>query len=71
MMDTQKMHIDHENLVDEAIFPLRCFSDMLGDMNLNKETVSPVDVGVSLRALVEKCATDLITAMDTAGRAES
>lgn len=67
-MDAQKMHTDHENLVDEAIFPLRCFSEMMGDMNLRPVTVNPVDVGVALKALVEKCATDLVLAMDTAGQ---
>ena len=69
--DTQRLHVDHENLVDEAIFPLRCFSDMMGDMNLREVVVNPVDVGVALKALVEKCATDLIAAMDTAGQAHT
>jgi len=69
--DTQRLHVDHENLVDEAIFPLRCFSGMMSDLNQHGVTVCPVEAGVALKALVEKCAADLITAMDAAGQAHT
>lgn len=65
-MDAQKTRIDHENIVSEALYPTRCLIDVLVDLIASNTAVCPVSVGYNFRALVEKCATDLIAAMDTA-----
>lgn len=69
-MDTNNLHVSHENTIDDAFQPLRCFSSALCELNVCDASVHPTSIGVALRALVEKCAMDLIAAMDTAGRAE-
>jgi len=70
-MDTQKLHIDNENTIDEAFQPLRCFSSALCELNVQDAAVHPTSIGVALQALIEKCAADLILAMDTAGQAHT
>lgn len=66
-MDTNNLHVSHENAIDDAFLPLRCFSDALCEMNVRDASVHPTSIGVALRALVEKCSTDLLAAMDAGG----
>jgi len=66
MMDAQKMHIDHENVIDDAFLPLQCLTSALCDMNDGTSTVKPACIGVALRALLEKCIADATAALDAA-----
>ena len=68
--DTEKLHLDHANIVETAVDPLRVFLELLEDIPASTP-LEPCELSEITIALLEKGIADATAALDAMGKAHA